>query len=93
MGINAPTLAACPTSEECTFHVIVEQEPTCELNRFSSALIHLVATYFIYDIAHPKPFNSVVYDPALYFRFSDKQPDPSSVKELVTSLKRLDSTF
>ena len=66
VGINAPILAVCPTSEECTFHVIVEQEPTCELNRFNSALIHLVATYFIYDKTYPKPFNSVVYDPALY---------------------------
>ena len=77
MGINAPILAVCPTSEECTFHIIVGQEPTCELNRFNSALIHLIATCFIYDI----------------LGFSDKQPDPSSVVEIVTSLKRIDSTF
>ena len=40
-GMNAPILAVCPTSEDCTFHVITEQEPTCELTGFSGALIHL----------------------------------------------------
>ena len=31
VGVNAPFLAVCRTSEGSTIHVIVEQEPMCEL--------------------------------------------------------------
>ena len=54
MGVNSPYLVVCRTSTDYTFHVIVEQEPTCELSVFSGSLIHLIASYFIYDIAYPK---------------------------------------
>lgn len=54
--MNAPFLVVCETSEECTFHVMVEQEPVCELNGFGSGLVHLIASYFIYDIAYPNFF-------------------------------------
>ena len=94
MGINAPILAVCPTSIECIFHIIVEQEPTCELTGFDSALIHLIATYFIYDIAYPKPFKALLLMLQHHILgFSDKQPDPSSVVEIVTFFHIVSVTF
>ena len=75
-------------------HVIVEQEPMCELTAFGSALIHLLASYFIYNIEYPKTFKSLLLMIQHHvFSLLDKQKDPTSVIEIVTSLKRMDSTF
>ncbi len=78
--------------KDCTFHVIVEQEPTCELSVFSGSLIHLIASYFIYDIAYPKYLKATLIQHHV-MGLSDKQSDLVSVVELVTSLRRMDSTF
>ena len=94
VGLNAPFLVVCQTAEGSTMHVIVEQEPMCELTCFSSALIHLVASYFLYNIEYPKVFRSL---PLMIqhhvLGLPDKQRDPTSVVEVVTSLQRMDSTF
>ena len=60
MGINAPILAVCPASEECTFYIIVEQEPTCELNRFNSALILPLISYTTFQ-AFQSPFTHAMF--------------------------------
>ena len=94
VGMNAPFLAVCWTSKGSTIHVIVEQEPMCELTVLSAARIHLIASYFIYNIAYPKPFNSLLLMIQHHILgFTDKQKDSTCVVEIVTSLKRMDCTF
>ena len=71
---------------------MVEEEPTCELNNFQSALIHMMGSYFIYDIAYPKPLQSLLLMIQHYvFGLEDSQPDTSAVIEIVTSLKKMDT--
>ena len=94
IGVNSPYLVVCQTSAESTFHVIVEQEPTCELSAFCCALLHLLGSYFIYDIAYPKHFKATLLMIQHHrLGLPDQQTDPSAVIELVTSLQRMDSTF
>ena len=50
VGLNAPYLAVCSTPEETTYHVIVEHEPMCELTSFGSAIIHMMGSYYMYNI-------------------------------------------
>ena len=53
--MNAPYILVCQSAEETLFHMMVERETLSEVTAFKSALIHLVASYFVYDIAYPKP--------------------------------------
>lgn len=73
---------------------MVEGEATCELSSFESALIHLVGSYFLYDIAYPKPVQSLLLMIQHYvFGLEDSQQDTPAVIEIVTSLKKMDSTL
>ena len=69
---------------------MVEEEPTCELNNFQRVLIHMMGSYFIYDIAYPKPLQSLLLMIQNYvFGLEDSQPDTPAVIEIVTSLKKM----
>ena len=73
---------------------MVEEEATCELSTFESVLIHLVGSYFLYDIAYPKPVQSLLLMIQHYvFGLEDSQQDTPAVIEIVTSLKKMDSTL
>ena len=69
------------------FHVVVEQEPRCELTSLASAVVHLIGAYFIYDISYPTPFNSLQHH---VLGLKDDEPDTTPVVEIVTSLTRMD---
>ena len=85
-------MIVCHSAEETTFHIMVEEEVTCELSSFESALIHLVGSYFLYDIAYPKPVQSLLLMIQHYvFGLEDSQQDTPAVIEIVTSLKKMDS--
>lgn len=53
--MNAPYILVCLSAEETLFHIMVERETLSEVMAFKLALIHLVASYFLYDIAYPNP--------------------------------------
>ncbi len=91
IGANFPFLIVCCTAEEISYHVIVEQEPMCELSTFNGAIINLIASYYIYDIAYPKALNSLLLMIQHHILvLKDSQHDPPPVLEIVTSLKRMD---
>ena len=83
MSVNmmSPFLLVCHTAEETSYYVVVEHEVmTCELSTFSSALIHLIGTYFIYDIAYPKPLYSLlIFIQHHILNLSDAQKDTPTV--------------
>ena len=85
-------MIVCHSAEETTFHIMVEEEVTCELSSFENALIHLIGSYFLYDIAYPKPVQSLLLMIQHYvFGLEDSQQDTPAVIEIVTSLKKMDS--
>ena len=87
-------MIVCHSAEETTFHIMVEEEATCEVSSFESALIHLVGSYFLYDITYPKPVQSLLLMIQHYvFGLEDSQQDTPAVIEIVTSLKKIDSTL
>lgn len=64
-----------------------------ELPIFSTSLLYLVAAYYIYDIAYPKPLYSLLIMMQHHiFSISDTQKDTPSVIEIVTSLNNMDSS-
>ena len=90
--INAPTIVVCPSAEEVSFHVMVERESFHEVSIFKSALIHLIGSYFVFDIVYPKPwYATLLFIQHHIFGLVDKQHVPANVIEMVTTLKRMDN--
>lgn len=90
-NLNYPYIIVCFTAEEVTYNIVVEQEPMCELRYFKGALIYLMAAYFIFNIAYPKPLNSLLVMIQHYiFGLADTQVDSPAVIQTVTALKRMD---
>ena len=91
ISLKAPYLLVTYSAEETNFHIVVEQEIIAEVSNYESALIHLLGTYFIFDIAYPKPLCALLLLLQHYILgLSDSQHDPPSVMEMVTSLKNMD---
>ena len=90
--MNAPYIVVCVSPEEVSFHIMVERDSLSEVSTFKSALIHLIASYFVYDIAYPKPwYSTLILVQHHIFGLTDKQRVPANVVEIATSLKRMDS--
>ncbi len=90
--MSAPYIVICHSSEDCTYQVMVENEPTNELNTLSAALIHTIGSYFVYDIAYPRTLNSLlVMIQHFVFELKDGQRDTPSIVEVVSSLTQMDS--
>ncbi len=90
--LKAPYIVVCYSSEETTFHIIVEEEQIYEFSIFQTALLHLIGTYFVFDIAYPKPLYALLIMVQHYIlSLHDAQRDPPSVFEMVTLLKRMDT--
>ena len=93
VGVNAPYLVVCTSSEATSYHVIVEQQPTTEASTFGSAMLDLYCSYFVYDIAYPKPFYSLlVFIQHYVLELKDTQLDPPTVIEITTSLMNMDNS-
>lgn len=93
IGENFPYLIVCYTAEEITYHVVIEQEPMCQLSNFKGALIHLMGAYFVYDIAYPKVLNSLLLMLQHHILgLADSQRDTPAVIEIVTSLQSMDNS-
>ena len=91
--MKAPYLLVSSSNEETTFQVVVEQEIISELLSFQSALVMLIGTYYIFDIAYPKPLYSLlIFIQHQIFGLRDAQRNTPSVVEMVTSLKNMDDT-
>ena len=87
-----PYLAVCSTAVETTYHVIVEREPMCELTSFGSAIIHMMGSYYMYNIQYPKSLYSLLIMVQHHIFGIDDTRDTPTVVETVTSLKNMDKT-
>lgn len=92
IGSNSPYVMVSSSAEETSYHIVVERQPMCELSTFNFALIHLLGTYFIYDIAYPKAMHSLLLMIQHYiFGLKDTQRETPAVLAIVSSLKSMDS--
>ena len=81
----------CCTAEESSFFVVAEAEITSELNDFCSALIHLMAAYFIFNLAYPKAMQSLLLFIQHYvFDLQDTQKELAALIEIVSSFRSMD---
>ena len=77
-----------------SYHVLVERQPTTEASTFGSGLLDLYCSYFVYDIAYPKSFYSLlVFIQHYILELKDTQVDPPAVIEITISLMNMDSAL
>ena len=89
--MSSPFMLVCYTTEESSFHIVVENEIILELPSFKYALIHLMGAYFVFDIAYPKALYSLLLLIQHHiFDLHDSQKSTPSVAEAVSSLKSMD---
>lgn len=78
-------------AENCQFFVCSEQEIVLESKSVQDAIIDLIATYFVFDIAYPKPLNSILILFQHYvFELKDDQPVPAATAKLIKSLRKVE---
>ena len=77
-------------AENCQFFVCSEQDILLESKSVKDAIIDLIATYFVFDIAYPKQLNAIILFFQHYvFELTDDQPVPGATIKLVENLQKL----
>ena len=77
--------------EATTYSVVVEQDPLITTSNMESAIIDLIASYFVFDICYPVPLYSLlIFIQHFVFGLEDTQLVPPNLVEIVTSLKNMD---
>lgn len=77
-------------AENCQFFVYSEQDILLESKSVKDAIIDLIATYYVFDIAYPKPLNAVLlFFQHHVFQIKDDQPIPGATAKLVDNLQKL----
>jgi len=89
---SAPYLiTGTPGSVNCQVFIGCEQEIFFESNSIKDAIIDLIGTYFVFNIAYPKYLNSIfLFIQHFVFNLKDKQPVPMTVSNIVRNLQKLD---
>ena len=72
------------------FFIVVEKEILVESCDMKTALLDLVATYFAFNIAYPKPlYPPLVFVQHYIFNICDVQVEPNCVGILLTGLNKV----
>ena len=76
--------------ENSQLFVCCEQAIYVESSSVKDVIIALISTYFVYDIAYPKPLNAIfLFLQPYVFKLIDNQPLPPATLKLVGNLKKL----
>lgn len=74
------------------YFVVAEKEVLLESVDMRTAMVDLIATYFTFDIAYPKPLYSLLlFIQHHIFSVVDSQPQPNIMSIVYTSLENLTS--
>ena len=77
-------------AENCQFFVCSEQDILLESKSVQDAIIDLIATYYVFDIAYPKPLNVVLlFFQHHVFQIMDDQPIPGMTLKVVENLQKI----
>ena len=80
------------STEKQSFLLIVEREILTSTENFTSALIYLLGSYYIFNIAYAKlPYPVLIFLQRYVMGIEDNQTVPKSVRQAVTVMNRLNS--
>ena len=75
--------------DNCQVFICCEQSVYLESSNIKQAIFQLIATYFVYDIAYPKPLAPILVLLQHHIvQLKDKQPIPPAAIKLLGNLKR-----
>lgn len=76
--------------ENAQFYICCEQSILLESKTVRDAIIDLVATYYVFDIAYPKSISAIMlFFQHMVFEIKDKQVLPVTTSKLVSNLSKL----
>ncbi len=79
-----------PGEENAQFFVACEQAILCESKCLRDAIVDLIASYYVFDMAYPKGMTALYQFFQQYvFSIKDSSPLPTCTLKLVTNLTRL----
>jgi len=77
-----------PGDENCQFLVCCEQDIFLESESVKDAIIDLISTYYVFNIAYSKPLNVVyIFLQHFVFNMTDDQTVPPATMKLVGNLR------
>ena len=88
----APYIAVTgkPGTEAAQYFIVAECSPGTESKTMKDAVIDLIATYYVFDIAYPTglvPLN--IFFQHYVFGIKNQQPLPASTARLISNLEKL----
>ena len=87
---NHPYLVAMVAANAVRFYHIAERIVLCEARSFTQGLMTLIATYYTFDMAYPKPLNPILtFVERVVMKVSASAQVPNSVTKLVSSLDKI----
>ena len=85
---GTPYLIMLTSEEGQQFFVVVERSLIAEI--VTTAVLNLIATYFVFDIVYPQPLYAVlIFIQHIVLGIVDKQKPPNSVTILLSSLTKI----
>ena len=77
-------------AENCQVFICSEQQELLESKSVKEGIIDLIATYFVFNIAYPKPVHGILLFLQHYvFQLTDNAPIPTTTMSLLGNLQRL----
>ena len=91
MQKNFPYLLVLKSSEKLTFITAVEREVLISTENFGSALLYLLGSYYVFNIAYSKlSYPVLIFLQRYVLGIEDSQAIPKSVRQAVTVMNRFD---
>ena len=92
IGQSEPYIVATgqPGDENAQFFIACEQAILLESKSVQDALVDLIATYFVFDMAYPKSVSGILlFFQHVVFGIQDKQKSPPCLSKLMHNLSTL----
>ena len=87
---GTPYLIMLTSEEGQQFFVVVERALIAESGNVTTAVLNLIASYFVFDIVYPQPLYAVlIFIQHIVLGIVDKQKPPNSVTILLSSLTKI----
>lgn len=79
-----------PGSENTQFFIVCEQAILLESKSVCDALVDVIATYYVFDMAYPKAVSGVLlFFQHFVFNLMDKQKSPPCLSKLIQNINAM----
>ena len=87
LGRKEPYILLSESDETTKYHIIVENTCMVTTHTLPDALVNIICTYFIFDMAYPKQmYPLLIFLQHFVFNLKDRQKVPTSVTALCSSI-------